>query len=78
MHKNAKIAGETDVNKRRIIVGITGASGAIYGMNLLKALKATGCVETHLIISTAGNDLLSMEIDREAAAQAPDHGSGLL
>ena len=70
MHKNAKIAGETDVSMRRIIVGITGASGAIYSMSLLKALKASGCVETHLIISTAGNDLLCMEIDREAAARA--------
>lgn len=54
----------------RIIVAITGASGAIYGMNLLKALKATACVETHLIISNAGKDLLSMEIGIEAVSQA--------
>jgi 4-hydroxy-3-polyprenylbenzoate decarboxylase len=54
----------------RIIVAITGASGAIYGMNLLKALKATNRVETCLIISSAGKDLLSMEIGTEAVSQA--------
>jgi len=58
------------VKKLRIIVAITGASGAIYGMNLLKALKATACVETHLIISNAGKDLLSMELGTEAVSQA--------
>jgi polyprenyl P-hydroxybenzoate/phenylacrylic acid decarboxylase-like protein len=67
---DAHDAGEKDVKKMRIIVGITGASGAIYGMNLLKALKETGCVETHLIISNAGQDLLSMELGTEAIAQA--------
>lgn len=58
------------MKKLRIIVAITGASGAIYGMNLLKALKATACVETHLIISNAGKDLLSMELGTEAVSQA--------
>jgi len=70
VHKNHYITGEKEVNKRRIIVGITGASGAIYGMSMLKALKETGCIETHLIISNAGKDLLHMEIDREAVAKA--------
>jgi flavin prenyltransferase len=67
---DAQEAGETAVKNLRIIVAITGASGAIYGMNLLKALKATACVETHLIISNAGKDLLSMEIGIEAVSQA--------
>jgi flavin prenyltransferase len=70
MCKNNKITGEKELNKRRIVVGITGASGAIYGMILLKALNETGCVETHLIISNAGRDLLHMEIDRDAIAKA--------
>lgn len=35
---------------KRIIVGISGASGAIYGIRLLEALKAAG-VETHLTIT---------------------------
>jgi len=54
------------VKKRRIIVGITGASGAVYGMSLLEALKATGKVEIHLVISDAGKDLLRMEIGTSA------------
>lgn len=36
---------------RRIIVGITGATGAILGIRLLEALRATGEVETHLVVS---------------------------
>jgi 4-hydroxy-3-polyprenylbenzoate decarboxylase len=35
---------------KRLIVGITGASGSIYGIRLLEMLKESG-VETHLIIS---------------------------
>ena len=35
---------------RRLIVGLTGATGAIFGVRLLEALKDTG-VETHLIMS---------------------------
>ncbi|HET7363090.1 MAG TPA: UbiX family flavin prenyltransferase [Burkholderiales bacterium] len=38
---------------KRLIVGITGATGAIYGVRLLDALKAAG-VETHLVLSNWG------------------------
>lgn len=38
---------------RRLIVGITGATGAVYGIRLLQTLKATG-VETHLVVSRWG------------------------
>jgi hypothetical protein len=38
------------VRASRLIVGITGASGAAYGVAALKALRAAG-VETHLVIS---------------------------
>lgn len=38
---------------KRLIIGITGASGVIYGIRLLEALKSTE-VETHLILSKAG------------------------
>ena len=37
---------------RRLIVGITGASGAVYGLRLLDALRAAQ-VETHLVLSAA-------------------------
>ena len=58
------------MKKRRIIVGITGASGAVYGMSVLESLKATGMVEIHLVISDAGKDLLRMEIGASAVKRA--------
>jgi len=39
---------------RRIIVGISGASGAIYGVRLLQALREMPGVESHLVVSDAG------------------------
>jgi 4-hydroxy-3-polyprenylbenzoate decarboxylase len=47
---------------RRLIVGITGASGAILGVRLLELLKDTG-VETHLVISKAAEMALGYETD---------------
>jgi len=46
----------------RIIIGIAGASGVIYGVRMLKLLKDTD-YETHLIISDAGR--LNIEIETE-------------
>jgi 4-hydroxy-3-polyprenylbenzoate decarboxylase len=40
--------------KKRLIVAMTGATGSIYGMRILEALRATGAWETHLIVSDAG------------------------
>ncbi|WP_293039218.1 UbiX family flavin prenyltransferase [Paraburkholderia sp.] len=39
---------------RRLIVAITGATGAIYGVRILDKLRDLGGVETHLLISSAG------------------------
>ena len=36
---------------RRLIVGMTGSTGAIFGVRFLEALKAAGGVESHLIVS---------------------------
>ena len=40
--------------RQRIIVGISGASGAIYGVRLLQALHTLPGIETHAVISDAG------------------------
>jgi len=39
---------------RRLIVAITGATGAIYGVRLLETMRRIGGVETHLVVSSAG------------------------
>ena len=39
---------------RRIIVAISGASGAVYGVRLLQVLRDTPGVESHLVVSSAG------------------------
>ncbi|RKP43963.1 UbiX family flavin prenyltransferase [Trinickia fusca] len=38
----------------RLIVAITGATGAVYGVRLLETLKRLGGVQTHLLVSSAG------------------------
>ncbi|MEK7266630.1 MAG: UbiX family flavin prenyltransferase [Pseudomonadota bacterium] len=50
----------------RVIVGITGASGVIYGKRCLEALKSTG-VETHLVVSKAAEMTLAYELGEKAA-----------
>jgi 4-hydroxy-3-polyprenylbenzoate decarboxylase len=50
---------------RRLIVGITGASGAIYGIRLLQALQGSG-VETHLVMSESARITLASESDMTA------------
>lgn len=48
---------------KRLIVGISGASGAIYGVRVLQVLRNVPDVETHLIMSQAARQTLSLETD---------------
>ena len=50
----ARMAKETAVSNKRLIVAMTGATGAIYGIRILERLRAMGGWETHLIVSDAG------------------------
>ena len=64
---------------KRIIVGITGATGAIFGVRVLEALGAAG-VETHLVLSTWGQSTVEHEtgltFDDLRRRAAVVHGSG--
>ena len=49
--------------KKRIIIGISGASGVIYGIRALEHLSAMDDVETHLILSDGAVTTMSVETD---------------
>jgi 4-hydroxy-3-polyprenylbenzoate decarboxylase len=49
------------VTNPRVIIAISGASGAIYGIKLLELLRAHGGYETHVVISPAGARTISEE-----------------
>ncbi len=53
----------------RIIVGISGASGAVYGVRALDQLKAAG-IETHLIVTRSAHLTLAQELDMRPAEVA--------
>lgn len=48
---------------KQLIVGISGASGAIYGVRLLEVLRDVADVQTHLVMSQAARQTLSLETD---------------
>ncbi|OOR98024.1 3-octaprenyl-4-hydroxybenzoate carboxy-lyase [Canicola haemoglobinophilus] len=66
------------LKKQRLIIGITGASGAIYAIRLLQILKPLPYIETHLIISQAAKQTIALETEfsvqqvRELADQVYD------
>jgi flavin prenyltransferase len=47
----------------RVIIGISGASGAIYGIRLLEALREQAGIETHLVMSSTGRMNIQIETD---------------
>jgi 4-hydroxy-3-polyprenylbenzoate decarboxylase len=57
-HDRVKQAPEAP---KRIIIGITGASGAIYGIRALTMLREVAGVETHLIVTSGGRATIAYE-----------------
>jgi 4-hydroxy-3-polyprenylbenzoate decarboxylase len=48
-------------NKRKLIIGISGATGAIYGVRMLQILSKIEDIETHLVLSKAGKMTIQVE-----------------
>src|ERR1700722_5982148 len=63
-HDHLRKTGSYSMNSspRRLIVGITGASGAVYGVRLLRLLQPID-IETHLVISRSARIALTQELD---------------
>jgi len=53
----------SNATRRRIVVAITGATGAVYGVRLLEELRRVGQIETHVVISKAGLLSAAAELD---------------
>ena len=51
------------MNRMRLIIGISGASGVIYGIRLLQALREADDLETHLVISNGGKVNIALETE---------------
>ena len=50
---------------RRIVVAISGASGAVYGARLLQVLQGTPGIESHLVVTDAGWRNIELELDMD-------------
>lgn len=66
MHTQHSPSAASAPRRRRIVVGISGASGAIYGVRLLKLLRQAG-VESHLVVSRSAQVTLAQELDLRLA-----------
>src|SRR5271166_6610815 len=51
----------------RIIVGITGASGSVYGWRLLEKLRSFAEMQVHLVLSRSGERTAFLEMGKTAA-----------
>lgn len=56
--------------KQRVVVGISGASGAAIGLRILERLAGIDTVETHLVVSGAAEQTLGHEIGEHALSRA--------
>jgi 4-hydroxy-3-polyprenylbenzoate decarboxylase len=57
----------TTDSPRRLVVGISGASGVIHGIRLLQVLRRVPSVETHLVVTNAGKQTIALETDLSVA-----------
>ena len=53
---------------RRIVVGMSGSSGAIFGIRLLEILRDVPNVETHLVMTVAAGQTIALETDYKPRA----------
>ncbi|AVJ30373.1 UbiX family flavin prenyltransferase [Achromobacter spanius] len=60
---------------RRLVVGITGATGALYAVRMLQALRNVEDVETHLVVSASGvlNIKHELDVSRQDVYALADH-----
>ena len=60
---------------RRLVIGITGATGSIYAVRMLQVLQGVQDVESHLVISTSGvlNIKHELDIGRHEVQAMADH-----
>jgi flavin prenyltransferase len=54
----------TTESPRRLVIGISGASGTVYGIRMLELLRDTG-IETHLVMSKSAEMTLAYETDHK-------------
>ena len=61
--------------QRRLVIGVTGATGALYAVRMLQTLRAVEGVETHLVISPSGVLNIKHELDmrRQQVYELADH-----
>ena len=59
-----RIGGHSSpMRNTRLIVGVSGATGSMYAIRVLEALRPVPNVETHLVMSNAGKRTLLLETD---------------
>ena len=66
-------------NTRRLVVGMTGATGSAYAVRLLEIARQASDVETHLVVSSAGvlNAHHELGVSRQALHALADHAYGV-
>jgi len=52
---------------RRVVVGISGSTGAVYGARLLEVLHGIPDIETHLVMSSAARTTIEYEMERDSS-----------